>query len=196
MAKVRILIEGYATPLKNGWVASSTTTLIQEGKTKIIVDPGINRRKLLNALKKEKLKPEEIDYVFMTHFHPDHIYLTGIFSKAKAIDDELVYDRDRENEHERTIPGTKIKILSSPGHEGSHASLLAPTKRGTIVIAGDVWWWQTNQKQKTDRQSLLKLKDMFVKDKKTLLESRKQILKVADWVIPGHGKMFKSPKRA
>ena len=194
MPKVKVLIQGYATTLKKGWIASSTTTLIQDGKINIIVDPGINRRKLLVALKKEGLKHEDIDYILMTHYHPDHNYLSGIFPKAKALDDELVYDEDREYEHGGKVPGTNLKILPTPGHEKFHGSLIVPTKKGTVVVAGDVWWWKTSHKQKTDRESLLTLKDMYVKDKKALLESRKKILGIADWIIPGHGKMFKSPK--
>jgi glyoxylase-like metal-dependent hydrolase (beta-lactamase superfamily II) len=194
MPKVKVLIQGYATTLKKGWIASSTTTLIQDGKINIIVDPGINRRKLLDALKREGLKPEDIDYILMTHYHPDHNYLSGIFPKAKALDDEVVHDEDREYEHGGKVPGTNLKILPTPGHEKFHGSLIVPTEKGTVVVAGDVWWWKTSHKQKTDRESLLSLKDMYVKDKKALLESRKKILKIADYIIPGHGKMFKSPK--
>ncbi len=195
MPKVKVLIQGYATTLKKGWIASSTTTLIQDGKINIIVDPGINRRKLLDALKREGLKPEDIDYILMTHYHPDHNYLSGIFPKAKALDDELVYDKDKEYEHGGKVPGTNLKILPTPGHEKSHGSLIVPTEKGTVVVAGDVWWWKTSHKQKTDRESLLNLKDIYVKDKRALLESRKKILEIADWIIPGHGKMFKNPTR-
>lgn len=195
MPKVKVLIQGYATTLKKGWIASSSTTLVQDGKINIIVDPGINRRKLLDALKREGLKPEDIDYILMTHYHPDHNYLSGIFPKAKALDDELVYDEDKEYEHGGKVPGTNLKILPTPGHEKSHGSLIVPTEKGIVVVAGDVWWWKTSYKQKTDRESLLNLKDMYVKDKRALLESRKKILEIADWIIPGHGKMFKNPTR-
>jgi len=195
MAEVKILLEGYATTLKKGWIASSSTTLVRDGKINIIVDPGKNRRRLLNALKRERLRPEDIDYVFMTHFHPDHNYLVGIFPKAKALDDELIYDKDWEHEHTGRVPGTKIKIIPTPGHDQFHSSLVVPTEKGIVVVAGDVWWWKTSHKQKTDRESLLNLKDMYVKDKKALLESRKKILEIADWIIPGHGKMFKNPTR-
>jgi len=34
---------------------------------------------------------------------------------------------------------------------------------------------------------------MFLADKDQLIESRKKILEIADWIIPGHGKMFKNP---
>jgi len=28
-----------------------------------------------------------------------------------------------------------------------------------------------------------------------LEESRKKVLKIADWIIPGHGKMFRNPEK-
>ncbi len=195
MAKVKVLILGYATTLKKGWIASSTTTLVQDGKIKIITDPGTNRRKLLNALKREGLEPEDIEFVFLTHYHLDHNILSGIFPKAKVLDDELVYDKDWEYEHGGKVPGTGLRIIPTPGHEKFHGSLVVPTERGIVVVAGDLWWWKTSQKQKIDMDSLLKLKDIYVKDKRALLRSRKKVLKIADWIIPGHGKMFKNPTK-
>jgi len=41
MAKVKVLIEGYAKKTKDGWLASSTATLIKDDDKNIIVDPGV-----------------------------------------------------------------------------------------------------------------------------------------------------------
>jgi glyoxylase-like metal-dependent hydrolase (beta-lactamase superfamily II) len=194
MTEVKVLIEGYAKETEDGWVASSTTTLVEESGKKILVDPGKNRKLLLARLSKVKLKPEEIDFVFMTHYHVDHNLLMGIFPKAKVLDDETIYDEDREIAHQGVIPGTKIKIIKTPGHERFHGSLVVSTSEGVVVVAGDVFWWADQEEQKTDRKNLLSHKDPFVKDEKALLESRKKVLEVADWVIPGHGKMFKNDK--
>ena len=84
MAKIKVLIEGYAKEIEGGWLASSTTTLVQENRLNIIVDPGINRKLLLDKLAELNLSPQDIDYVLMTHFHPDHNYLSAIFENAKA----------------------------------------------------------------------------------------------------------------
>lgn len=191
MAKFKVLIEGYAKKADGGWSASSTTTLVQDQDLNIIVDPGINRQLLLQKLDEESINPEDIDFVLMTHTHPDHNYLSGIFSNAKALDNELVYDQDREYEHGRTVPGTDLQIISTPGHDPFHCSLVVSTEKGTVVVAGDVFWWKDGEEQKTDHRSLLEHKDPYVKDEKALLESREKILEVANWVIPGHGKMFK-----
>ena len=47
MNQVKILIQGYAKEIENGWKASSTVTLIKSGDKNIIVDPGCNRKRLL-----------------------------------------------------------------------------------------------------------------------------------------------------
>ena len=83
MAKVKILIEGYAREEDGTEFASSTATLIQEVDLNIIVDPGTNRELLLEALRKEDLSPDKIDYVILTHYHLDHSLLAGVFEKAR-----------------------------------------------------------------------------------------------------------------
>lgn len=193
MNKVQVLIEGYAKPTGkgDGWFASSTTTLIttEKGK-KIIVDPGCNRKLLLEKLSELGLKPNDIDFVFMTHYHPDHNLLVGIFENATIFDDDMYYKNDEQDNHQGVIPGTDIKIIKTPGHEIFHGSLVVPTKNGVVVVGGDVFWWDDTEEQKMDIKSLILHKDPFVKDKKALKKSRQEVLKIAKYIIPGHGKMF------
>src|SRR3989338_3283221 len=138
MAEVKILIEGYAKKLKKGWVASSTTCLVIAESKKIITDPGCNRKKLLEALHKEGLTTDDIDYVFLSHCHPDHILLAGIFEKAKFItfDTNLMYDKDLMLEFDNHVLGKGIEIIETPGHVLEHLSLLVNTPKGKIAIAG------------------------------------------------------------
>ncbi len=187
MNKIKILVEGYAKQLAEGsWEADSTVTLIESNNIRIIVDPGMNRNKLLSALNKEGLKPRDIDYVVLTHNHIDHMLLTGIFENASVIDDSAIYSFDgKSTDHNGKIPGTDIQIICTPGHDQFHCSVLVNTKeRGKIVVAGDVFWWRSDEDQKLDH------KDPYVKDEKALAASRRKILELANWVIPGHGKMF------
>lgn len=176
-------------------MASSTTTLIEDSSKLVIVDPGINRELLLDKLAKENIKPEDINYVFMTHYHPDHAFLCGIFPNADALDDGLIYKKDKQTDHSRIVPETSIEIIPTPGHDDFHASLKVQTEDGVTVVAGDVFWWADHEKQETDKESLLIHKDPFVKDEKALLESRKKLLEMADLIIPGHGKAFRPIKQ-
>jgi glyoxylase-like metal-dependent hydrolase (beta-lactamase superfamily II) len=195
MTKVKVLIEGYAKETGSGWLASSTTTLIKDSGKKIVVDPGINRKLLLEKLKEEGLTPYDIDIVFITHYHPDHMFLSPVFEKAVFCDGDTIYEGDKETEYEGKIPGTTIQVIPTPGHAYEHAALLVNTEKGKVVIAADVFWWMESEEQKTgDAEFLINREDPFTKDKKALKESRKKILDIADWIIPGHGKMFRNPK--
>lgn len=195
MAEVKILIEGYAKELEKGWVASSTTCLITEENKRIITDPGCNREKLLEALGKEGLTTTDIDYVFLSHCHPDHILLAGIFEKAKFItfDTNLMYDKDLLLGFDKHELGKGIEIIETPGHVLEHLSLLVNTSKGKIAIAGDVIWWIEGEKQVFDinQKDHSQAKGMNME---SLIESRKKLLEAADYIIPGHGKMFKVKK--
>jgi len=195
MAEIKVLIEGYAGEREGKEHASSTTTLIKDNNINIIVDPGMNRKLLLEKLKQEDLAPNNIDYVVASHNHMDHMLLAGIFENAKVLDDESIYSFEGTmEEHDGKVPGTDVEILKTPGHDPFHCSVLVKTEKGNIVIAADVIWWWDNEEQKTDMESLLNHKDEYVKDEEKLLESRKKILEIADYIIPGHGKMFKVEK--
>ena len=194
MAEIKALIEGYARKIKGGWVASSSVVLIKSCGKNIIVDPGCNREKLLLALDSEGLKTGDIDFVILTHSHTDHTLLCGIFENAKVLNSEEIYDDDMQVVHNGKIPGTDIQIIKTPGHSQEHCSVVVPTKKGIYAVAGDVFWWIDGEAQnvdvkKTDSSHPEEL------DMKKLAESRKKLLELADFVIPGHGKMFESKKQ-
>jgi len=195
MATVKILIEGYAKPFAKGWKANSTVCLIKTGDKKIITDPGCNRKELLKALINENLKTDDIDYVFLSHRHPDHVLLAGLFENAKYItfDTNLMYYKDVLLEFDKHTLGKDIEILDTPGHVNEHLSLVVNTPEGKVAIAGDVIWWLDTEKQvfnlhQKDHNQAVDL------DIEALVKSRKKLLKKADFIIPGHGKKFKVDK--
>lgn len=195
MAEIKILVQGYAD-LKNS-KASSSVTLIEEGDIKIIVDPGIDRPKLLASLYENELDFADINFVILTHTHHlDHSALTGLFPQAQILNDTEIYTKDGQfSEHGGIIPDTNVKILKTPGHDPFHCSVLVNTEEyGKVVIAGDVFWWWEQEEVKTDRKSLLARHDFEVRDDQALQASQEKILKIADYIIPGHGKMFKVEK--
>ncbi len=193
MAEIRIIVKGYVKQENSTSFASSNTVLIRESGLNILVDPGMDRKLLLEALKKENLSIPDIDYVILTHYHLDHSLPAGIFETAKILDDSEIYSFDGKIEkHDGRIPETDIEIHRTPGHDMFHCTVLARSKKfGKVAIVGDVFWWSDDEEQKTDKESLLKHEDPYVKNKKDLINSRKKILEVADNIIPGHGRVFK-----
>ena len=187
MAKIEILVQGYVNKEGEAERASSSAVLIQEKDINIIVDPGLAKEQLAAGLQKAGLKPEAINFVLLTHYHPDHAFGAAWFPQAKVIDDELIYDGDKMTPHDGFIPGTELAIMSTPGHAYEHCSLAVPTDQGMVVIAGDVFWWNDGEEQTLD----VAHKDPYAKDEKSLQESRGKILKLADFIIPGHGKIIK-----
>jgi glyoxylase-like metal-dependent hydrolase (beta-lactamase superfamily II) len=195
MTEVKVLIEGYAKEMKKGWLASSTVTLVKSDNKKIIVDPGCNRSLLLKSLKDNNLSVDDIDFILLTHGHVDHALLGGTFEKAKIVTFEnLMYDKDLQVEFDKNILGKETEIINTPGHCSEHISLIVNASKGKHVIAGDVFWWSENEEQKVD---VNKEDDAHPSetDMKKLKESRKKILEIADYIIPGHGKMFKVNKK-
>lgn len=192
MNKIKVLIEGYAKEIENGWVASSTVTLVQSDDKNIIVDPGCNRERLIEELAKNNLKPDDIDFVLLTHSHTDHALLAGVFGNAKVLTaGEEIYDGDKQTERGDKVPGTDLKIIQTPGHASEHCSLVVPTADGTYIVAGDVFWWMDDEKQEIDINKEDQAHPEEVEMKK-LIESRKKLLKIADFIIPGHGETFKT----
>lgn len=207
---VKVLIEGYAIPGPDeSFVASSSCSLIiTDDNKKILVDPWANKEKLLNALKGNNLQISGIDILYLTHYHPDHFLNLKLFCDHDLYDGTMLWKNDAEITYDKfanlkngekvaLIHGTKIKIIPTPGHAPEHTSLLVEnTDKGTICVAQDVFWWEDGKQKSDTVDDLLSLEDPFATDLDALRKSRLLVLELADWIIPGHGKMFKNPKMA
>lgn len=196
LLRVVILIEGYARETSSGWQATSTTTLVESQEKLIIVDPGIHRSLLLERLKERNLSPQDIDMVFLTHYHPDHAFLAPLFEDALVLDGDTIYSNDQEIGYKETLPHTSIEVLPTPGHAHEHSSLIVRGETGKTVIAGDVFWWVEGETfDPTDLSQLISRRDDFARDQNALKKSRESVLEIADFIVPGHGKMFKNPRK-
>jgi glyoxylase-like metal-dependent hydrolase (beta-lactamase superfamily II) len=192
-ATVKVLLNGYFKWLGLGrdkFKASSTVTLIKDGKHNILVDTGNHEveKKLLSALKKLGLEPKDIDYVILTHHHPDHVANKHLFKEAIITDwltsykkNKFIVDYDIINKGKNVI-SPNVYIKSTPGHALDEGSVIVQTESGVVAIAGDLFFNDQNER------------NIFVHDKKDFETSRKEILKLADYIIPGHGGMFEVKK--
>ncbi len=184
MTEVKVLLVGYFEWIrKNVCRASSTITLVEDGREKILVDTGnlTDDKKILKALKKFKIKLAEITMVVNTHVHPDHRGCNFLFKKAKIITSEDINEDDKFTfapSGDFSIT-PHVKIVRTPGHTMQDCSVLVKIARGKVAIVGDLFW------------KGLKDKLAFVENKKLHRASQKKILKMADFIIPGHGDIFK-----
>lgn len=191
MIKVTVLVEGYAHPNPDGsYTASPTSTLIETKDIKILVDPGTNSQKLLEALKNIGLSVNDISFIYLSHYHPDHFLNIRLFPNIDIYDGGIKWSNDKEYFYNDFLPETDIEILKTPGHSPEDASLLVKTANGNICIAPDVFWWEDGLQKSDTLEDLLSLQDPFATDKEALLNSRKLVLEKSDFIIPGHGKIF------
>lgn len=196
MAKIHILIEGYAHPGEgNTFVASSTAALIEIGSKKILFDPGTNADLLLTALQKIHVNSKDISFIYLSHYHPDHFLNIRLFPDLDIYDGELMWSNDKEDFHKGNFGVGDIEILKTPGHSPEHTSLLITTEEGKVCLAQDVFWWEDGKQKSDNKDDLLSLVDPYATDTEALRKSRELVLEKADWIIPGHGKKFKNPTK-
>jgi glyoxylase-like metal-dependent hydrolase (beta-lactamase superfamily II) len=196
MNKIHVLVEGYAHPGENGsYIASPSSYLIETSDKKILVDPGTNKEKLLEALNNLGVKNEDLSFIYLTHYHPDHFLNIKLFPELNIVDGDIIWSGDNEEFHKGNIGAEGIEILKTPGHSPEHTSLLVDTDEGKVCIAQDVFWWEDGKQKSDNEEDLLNLEDPFATDREAQINSRKLILEKADWIIPGHGKKFKNPLR-
>ena len=188
MAKVKILIEGYTTDdakMSSGEEKTcATITLVRDKNIVMVVDPGVleDQSILINKLKKEDLSIDDINIVCITHSHIDHYRNIGMFPKAKTLEYWGLWDKNTVEDWEEQFTDD-IKIIKTPGHSHDNITLLIKTNEGIIAVCGDLFWKENFPEN-----------DPYASDNEKLKESRKNILELADWIIPGHGKMFKVKK--
>lgn len=149
MYNFKVLIEGYARAGDNGvYHASPTTSLVYDDSIKVLVDPGTNEFELRKAFEREGLAFEDIDMIFLSHYHPDHFLNIRLFPNTDIYDGGVRWHGDEEHFYEGKLPSTEIEIVATPGHSSEQASLVIQNKEyGTLFIAQDVFWWEDGNRR-------------------------------------------------
>jgi len=191
-AEVKILVEGHTnadTKAESGGEerTCATISLVRDKDLIIVVDPGIleSQQILVDALAKEGLDVKDVNMVCITHSHLDHYRNIGMFPDAKAIDYFGIWNKSVcEDWHEQFTPN--IQILRTPGHDYTSITFFVRTDDGVVAICGDVFWRENSPKYDHNAKS--------EKEQEELKESRKLVLEMSDWIIPGHAKIYKTDK--
>lgn len=125
---------------------TSSSTLIV-GKSVTVVDTGTPpyRKAILASLRREKVKPGEVEYLIISHGHQDHWLNVGLYPNAAIITEpnvKLVHG-NRCEVFRSGIVHDDWEIVPTNGHMASHMSVCTIgmwnglAKR--IVIAGDAF---------------------------------------------------------
>jgi glyoxylase-like metal-dependent hydrolase (beta-lactamase superfamily II) len=172
---LQVLTTGYV-----GERVAGTVTLLRDGDTVVVVDPGMvaNRRLILDPL---GLDPSEVTDVVLSHHHPDHTLNVALFPNARVHDFQAVYKDDlwqrRSADGFEVAPS--IRLMLTPGHTPQDISTLAQTPDGLVVLT-HLWW---SERGPAD--------DPYAPDRGRLAAEREKVLALApSLVIPGHGAPF------
>lgn len=149
--------------LQDGMPASVSTYLMKVGEDLILFDAGLGARgngQLVGLLDSLGVKPSDIDYLYVTHFHGDHIggmlnEGKAVFSNAEVYVGQMEYDAwmampEEQNAQVRetmaayqdklhffafgeTLPNGVVAI-DAVGHTPGHTAF----QKGELLIIGDL----------------------------------------------------------
>lgn len=66
--------------------SSGNTLYIESQEKKILVDAGLSGKKITTLLEQVGKKPEDLDAIFVTHEHRDHIHGVGVLARKYKLD--------------------------------------------------------------------------------------------------------------
>jgi glyoxylase-like metal-dependent hydrolase (beta-lactamase superfamily II) len=204
--------------IRSGVTGAPTVTHLTDGRTQIIVDTGFgaesnmspswqtrNLEELGSVLVAKGIRPECIDYVFITHWHRDHFGNLPLFPNARILTEEMAFELkfkdsrfkdylravekvDVERIHliksdEEIIDG--VRVVSTPGHTIDHASLLVSVGQGVVAVAGDAILDEPSFRLKT----VWKHNPDFFSEP-IALETYRMLAEKAYAIVSGHGHLF------
>ncbi len=201
LASIKVLLtgysewKGYATQKACGSITliiSESNLIKKKNKNIIIVDTGVPsfKNKLINKIDEAKIQIKDVNYVISTHSDIDHIGNLNLFPNATFIagndiikDDLFIDFFDR-----RYAIDENVKVITTPGHDSHSISVIVKTKDSIVAIVGDLFEKENDWKETGTWEP-------WSQDPKTQIKNRSKIFKIADYIIPGHGKMFKVNKK-
>ncbi|XP_044255609.1 metallo-beta-lactamase domain-containing protein 1 [Tribolium madens] len=192
--QVIVLFDGYSKTEKNFMLANCSCTLIK-GPPHVIVDTmtAWDCEKLRKALIANDLSCEDIDFVICTHGHSDHIGCNYLFPKAVHIvgfsisQEDIYFNHDFKSGKEKVI-SDKVTVIPTPGHTMQDVSVIVKTCNGVVAITGDLF------EKEEDLHDDSIWKSAGSDSEELQMKNRKKILEMADFIVPGHGPMFKVDK--
>jgi glyoxylase-like metal-dependent hydrolase (beta-lactamase superfamily II) len=176
-ARLDVLFAGYAADRVAG-----TVSLIRDGDSVIIVDPGMvpGRAAILDPLEELGVSAGDVTDVVVSHHHLDHTLNIALFGEIPVHDFQAVYHRDHWQA--RSADGvhltSSVHLLATAGHTPQDVSVLVGTPEQVVVLT-HLWW--------TDQGPL---DDPYAPDPVALRTQRERVLALADVVVPGHGPAF------
>jgi len=181
-AAVHILNEGYVRRGHPVSRVASTVTLIINGGSVIIVDPGMvaSREALVAALSSHGPSLQDVTDIVFSHHHPDHTVNAGLFPDARIHDYWAVYERDvwLSRDAECVTLSPSVRLIRTPGYTAEDITTIAAAPDG-LYACTHAWWGPDGPADDPHG------------DAELLHRSRERILRFASVIVPGHGPAFR-----
>ena len=142
-------------PLFSG--SSGNSTLIRTDNANILIDAGRNCKWLTDALSRVGTDPSDIDAIFVTHSHNDHVSALDVFIRKYPTRLYATYDTFRaiqryfKKPHELTpdivikpreetevVPGLKVTAVSTPHDAAGSVCYKVKSDRKQCMVMTDV----------------------------------------------------------
>lgn len=206
--KLDLLIPGLPAKTDHFLFGICTLLLIRAGGRTILFDTGPFRIRpmLIAALKERGLTPEDIDTVFLTHLHWDHVENLDLFAHAEILTPEVEFEyaaSPRANDWgtppyvREILHGMKVTLLPDqsqeifpgirtlllPGHSVGLQGLVIDTGEERAVLASDALW--------SARDATRGIPDVAFFDPAKAQASLDRALTAGSVFYPGHDRPFR-----
>jgi glyoxylase-like metal-dependent hydrolase (beta-lactamase superfamily II) len=206
--KIDLLIPGLPAKTDHFLFGICSLLLLRTAGRTILFDTGPFRIRpmLLAALHERGLAPKDIDTVFLTHLHWDHVENLDLFAHAKILTPRVEFDyaaTPRPNdwgtppyvreilkemnvtlladEEQELFPGVRTLLL--PGHSVGLQGLVIDTADGRAVLASDALW--------SARDAVRGVPDVAFFDPAKAQASLDCALAAGEVFYPGHDRPFR-----
>lgn len=206
--KIDLLVPGLPAKTDHFLFGICSLLLLRAAGRTILFDTGPFRVRpqLIAALKAHSLTPNDIDTVFLTHLHWDHVENLDLFAHAEILTPRAEFDyavAPRPNdwgtppyvhailqgmrlallpdEEQELFPG--IRTLLLPGHSVGLQGLVVDTDEGRAVLASDALW--------SARDAVRGVPDVAFFDPAKAQISLDRALAAGDIFYPGHDRPFR-----
>lgn len=120
--------------------SGGNSTYIEIGKYKILIDMGKNRKYIVDRLNEIGVNPEDINYVFISHLHDDHISALKTFIKKYnptiVISGPMFKELDTIHDYEHILIYEDEVILDNVRITCMHSSHDATDSRNFLFESG------------------------------------------------------------
>jgi N-acyl homoserine lactone hydrolase len=206
--KIDLLIPGLPAKADHFLFGICSLLLLHVAGRTILFDTGPFRIRptLLAALQSRGLTPEDIDTVFLTHLHWDHVENLDLFAHAEILTPRVEFEyaaaprtndwgtppyvreilRDMRvtllpDEEQELFPGVRTLLL--PGHSVGLQGLVIDDGKERAVLASDALW--------SARDAVRAVPDVAFFDPAKAQASLHRALAAGDVFYPGHDRPFR-----